>query len=135
VQFIEFVCLECLESNPGVAQRPSDVGMARRPFRRAHLLRHRRGQFICARLETGDDPLQQGNPFFSRCTRKTREGFTGGENRAIDVLLLAKTNATRNFFCRRVDHVERTASTRLNPPAVNVKLEMVSHESAPHWGN
>jgi len=64
VQFIEFVCLECLESNPGVAQRPSDVGMARRPFRRAHLLRHRRTQVVGTRFETGDNPLQQGNPFF-----------------------------------------------------------------------
>ncbi len=102
--------------------------LARLVDRRTHFGRGRLRQVFATNLVLLANAMHQLETLCDAPLRVFVEGPSRGGDRAIDVGRAAGADPGEGLFGRRVDHVDRGRLERVDPGAVDVKLEVIGHK-------
>lgn len=76
-----------------------------------------------------NDALEQRDTFSLAGLREALERAPRGAHSAVHVLGIAHGNPSNGLFGGRIDNVQGGSTDRVNPLAVNIKLEMIGHDA------
>ena len=127
LEVLELVGLQNRDHLVEMAQSRGGLGLGGEEGGRPHLHRDGLGDVVVACLVRLDDALEEGDPLLSRGVGVGGEGGPCRFHRAVDVGGRAQADLRHGFFGGGVDHVESAGRDGIDPGAVDIELEVVTH--------
>jgi hypothetical protein len=94
---------------------------------RADLTRDRRGHLVITLEIRSEDAADQRDAFGGLRLRKRCECASRGGDRTFDVVRITERDFGKGFFRAGIDHRQTCVAGRLDPRAVDIKLQCIGH--------